>query len=125
MMRITMTTTITIAAKTPGLSFLPFFLPFFVVLALDLLLVDLAASPATAEEVELTFVVMATAEVLRVVGAYCDILVNGHVNVIGGTNRCDGCSRSYLCIYSFIADSETFIGVGVVCENARSSKPDG
>ena len=64
--------TITMAAKTPGLSFLPFFFPFLVVLVLVLL--DLAAaSSATAEEVELELVLTTAAEVLRVVGAYCDI----------------------------------------------------
>jgi len=73
-MRRIITITMTIAAKTPGLSFLPFFFPFLEVLVLDFTLLGLAtASSATAEEVEL--VLTATTEVLRVVGAYCNIRV--------------------------------------------------
>jgi len=46
--------TITIAAKTPGLSFLPFFFPFLVNFVLDFVLLELAiSSVAIAELVEL------------------------------------------------------------------------
>ena len=52
-------------------------------------------------------------------------LVNGDSSQVGGTNRCDGCSSSYLCIGSFIADSKALVGVRVICKDTGSSKPDG
>ena len=121
----TMMTTITIAAKTPVLSFFPFFFPFLVEDLVDLVLLDLAAaSSGTAEEVELEVVWTATAEVFRVVGA-C-IGVSGCLpDQCGDTYGCNGCSCNYFCIGSFIADSETLVRVGVVCKHTSSSKPYG